>query len=94
MHAKTLLQSGAIFFVCVAIGVTVIELTRDEPELPLYRTLAPPTDIAADPFRAALRQCRDMGEAAIQDAGCRKLWMQARDRFLGRQHAPAAPEGR
>ena len=80
---------GAVVFVGVAITATVIELTRKEEE-PEVRSLAlrPGADVEA--IQRQLRGCRDMGEAAIRDPACLKLWAANRDRFL-RQN-PEAPQ--
>ena len=74
---------GAVVFVGVAITATVIELTRKEEE-PEVRTLSLRPDGDADALQRQLRGCQDMGEAAIRDAACLKLWAANRDRFLGR----------
>ncbi len=46
--------------------------------------------------RAELRRCRDLGEAALEDAACLALWAETRARFLGiagreTEAAPAPP---
>lgn len=80
---------GAVVFVGVAITATVIELTRKEEE-PEVRSLALRPGVDVDALQRQLRGCREMGEAAIRDAACLKLWAANRDRFLG--HSPEAPQ--
>ena len=78
---------GAVVFVGVAITATVIELTRKEEE-PEVRSLALRPGVDVEALQRQLRGCRDMGEAAIRDPACLKLWAANRDRFLGQN-----PEG-
>ena len=80
---------GTVIFVGVAITATVIELTRKEEE-PEVRSLALRPGVDVDALQRQLRGCRDMGEAAIRDPACLKLWAANRDRFL-RQN-PEAPQ--
>ena len=89
-----LARLGAVVFVGVAITTTVIELTRKEEE-PEVRSLALRPGVDVEALERQLRGCRDMGEAAIRDPACLKLWAANRDRFLGQNpEAPrtAAPE--
>ena len=95
MDGKTLARLGAVVFVAVAITATAIELNRkDEP--PLYRGL-PAINEMADPLKAELRRCQQLGEAGTRDTSCLRAWAQNRDRFLApsqpilRQEAPQAP---
>jgi conjugative transfer region protein TrbK len=92
MDGKTLARIGAVVFVAVAITATVIELTRKEEAPATAATQSSPN---ADPLRAMLRRCRDMGEAAMRDPVCLRVWAENRDRFLGQgttpQPSPASP---
>lgn len=96
MDGKMFARLGAVVFVGVAITATVIELTRKEEE-PEVRSLVLRPGLDADALQRQLRGCRDMGEAAIRDPACLKLWAANRDRFLGqnteapRTAAPDAP---
>jgi conjugative transfer region protein TrbK len=36
-----------------------------------------------DPHRQALKRCQNLGEAAIHDATCLKVWAESRKRFMG-----------
>lgn len=87
---------GAVVFVGLAITATVIELTRKEEE-PEVRSLALRPSVDVEALQRQLRGCRDIGEAAIRDPACLKLWAANRDRFLGqnpeaqRTASPDAP---
>jgi len=82
MDGKMLARLGAVVFVGITITVTVIELTRT-PEVPEVGVLDRDHIRPADPLRASLRHCRDIGEAATRDPACLKAWAENRDRFLG-----------
>src|SRR5690606_5937331 len=89
MDGKMLARIGAIIFIAIAITATVIEMTREEE--PARVRSAPALQPEADPLRLTLRRCQRLGEAATRDAACLSAWAEARDRFLGRSPAPAAP---
>jgi conjugative transfer region protein TrbK len=81
MDGKLLARIGAVVFVAFAITATVIELSRkDEP--PLYRSVATATETVADPLKAELRRCEQLGEAGTRDPVCLEAWANNRDRFL------------
>ena len=82
MNRTLLARIGAGAFIAFMLVTTVIVMTQDE-EAPVIRT-SPSSSPVADPLRAELRRCRDLGEAGFNDAECRILWMKNRDRFLGR----------
>ncbi|PZP54106.1 MAG: hypothetical protein DI595_01320 [Agrobacterium fabrum] len=88
MDGKMFARLGAVVFVGVAITATVIELTRKEEE-PEVHSLAVRPGVDVDALQRQLRGCRDIGEAAIRDPACLKLWAANRDRFLGQN--PEAP---
>lgn len=48
---------------------------------------APERGAAHEDVSSVLRQCRDLGQAALADETCREAWRQARERFL----APTRP---
>jgi conjugative transfer region protein TrbK len=89
MDGKMFARLGTVVFVGVAITATAIELTRKDEE-PEVRTLPLRPGVDVDALQRQLRGCRDMGEAAIRDPACLKLWAANRDRFL-RQN-PEAPQ--
>lgn len=90
MEGKMLARIAAIAFVAIAITATVIEVTREEGLAPV--STAPALQPSADPLRATLRRCQQLGEAAASDADCLAAWAESRDRFLGRTPAPEAPQ--
>ncbi|MGR3314590.1 MAG: putative entry exclusion protein TrbK-alt [Roseovarius indicus] len=90
MDGKVLARIAAIVFVAIAITATVIEMTREEAPVPA--STAPALQPPADPLRATLRRCQQLGEAAASNADCLAAWAESRDRFLGRTPAPEAPQ--
>ena len=90
MEGKVLARIAAIVFVAIAITATVIEMTREEDLVPV--STAPALQPPADPLRATLRRCQQLGDAAGSDADCLAAWAENRDRFLGRTPALATPE--
>lgn len=44
---------------------------------------APVAARPADPLRAELLRCNGLGQAALDDAGCRAAWAENRRRFFG-----------
>ena len=89
MEGKVLARIAAIVFVAIAITATVIEMTREEA--PVSASSAPALQPSADPLRATLRRCQQLGEAATSDPVCLSAWAESRDRFLGRTPAQTAP---
>ena len=90
MEGKVLARIAAIVFVAIAITATVIEMTREEA--PVSASSAPALQPSADPLRATLRRCQQLGEAASSDADCLAAWAESRDWFLGRTPASDAPQ--
>ena len=88
MEGKMLARIVAIAFVAIAITATVIEMTRKEAPVPA--STAPALQPSADPLRATLRRCQQLGEAAASDVDCLAAWAESRDRFLGLTPAPEA----
>jgi len=95
MDGKLLARLGAIVFVALVVTAAAVEMARrdDRPaEEPLHRSAA-----AYDPLREAQRRCQQIGEAAMRDPECLRVWAETRDRFLGRPARPSPPgatEGR
>ncbi|CAK7255952.1 MULTISPECIES: putative entry exclusion protein TrbK-alt [unclassified Shinella] len=95
MDGKMLARLGAVVFVAVAITATAIEMTRKEeaPSTEPVRLIEP----SRDPLREGQRRCQQLGQRAIDDTECLRVWAETRDRFLGRSQQPAPPtasEGR
>lgn len=78
----------AILFLAIVMTVTLIRMERsgELPPLPGRQSQSQPED----PLRADQRRCQRMGEAAEEDAECLAIWAETRDRFLGRDPAPAS----
>lgn len=93
MDGKTLARIGAVAFIAVALTATAIEMTRkdDAPPRAAPQVLPPP---APDPLREGQRRCQGLGEAALRDSACLRLWAEQRDRFLGRAPATPSPSSR
>ncbi len=89
MDGKMLARLGAIVFVAVAITATVIELTRKE-DAPASSP-AVPHQPDRDPLRESQRRCQKLGQQAANDTDCLRVWVETRDRFLGRTPAPSSP---
>ncbi|RUV26110.1 MULTISPECIES: putative entry exclusion protein TrbK-alt [unclassified Mesorhizobium] len=81
MDGKTLARIGAVIFVAVAVTATAVEMTRKEEKREGAASLAAPP--ALSPLRWELRRCQILGEAALLDGGCLRLWAEQRDRFVG-----------
>lgn len=91
MDGKMLARLGAVIFVAFAITATAIEMTRKEeqPEPPRVHAAEP---ARPDPLRVGQRRCQRLGEAALRDDDCLRVWAESRDRFLGAPaSSPAAP---
>lgn len=89
MEGKVLARVAAVLFVAVVLTATVIEMTREEVNVPAPS--APLLQPSADPLRQGQRRCQEMGEAAAGDAECLRIWAETRDRFLGREPEALAP---
>ncbi|MBZ9775158.1 putative entry exclusion protein TrbK-alt [Mesorhizobium sp. CO1-1-8] len=82
MDGRILARLVAVVFVAVAVTATAIEMTRREKRPDNVAPQAP-TALASNPLNDGLRQCQTLGEAALRDSGCLRLWAEQRDRFLG-----------
>lgn len=82
MDGKTLARIAAVVFVALAITATAVEMNRKE-EKPVAATLPAPAPSAPNPLREGLRRCQGLGEAALRDRNCLRLWAEQRDHFLG-----------
>jgi conjugative transfer region protein TrbK len=81
MDGKTLARMVAVIFVAAAITAAMLGLSRkeDKPAGEGARTTA---GLMPNPLREGLRRCQVLGEAALRDDGCARLWAEQRDRFL------------
>lgn len=64
MDGKLFARIGAIVFVAVAVTATAIEMTRKEEE-PASPFAGPAVVAAADPLRAELIRCQQIGRAHV-----------------------------
>lgn len=57
---------------------------------------APVAARSVDPLRAELLRCNGLGQAALDDAGCRAAWAENRRRFFGspNRQPPSVNDGR
>ncbi|RUW67517.1 MULTISPECIES: putative entry exclusion protein TrbK-alt [unclassified Mesorhizobium] len=88
MDSKSLARVVAVIFVAVAVTATALEMTRKE-ERPHDAATQLPAALVPNPPREGLRRCQILGEVALRDSGCLRLWAEQRDRFL-RVKAPFA----
>lgn len=81
MEMKTIVRLGAIAFVALTLGVTMIMV--DEPEASEYETLSV-AHISADTdlLSRELKRCQLIGAAGAQDSGCLHAWSEQRNRFF------------
>lgn len=85
-----LARLGVVVFVAMVAVATVLEWSREE-EAPIAM-VDRASEPARDPLRDEQRRCQQLGEAAVNEPACLKVWSETRDRFLGRTTAPI--EGR
>jgi type IV secretion system protein TrbL len=87
MDGKTLARIAAVVFIAVAVTATAVEMNRkEEPQVSSPPVASP---AAPNPLREGLRRCQSLGEAALRDRECLRLWAEQRDRFLGLKTPPA-----
>ncbi|TPJ61081.1 conjugal transfer protein TrbK [Mesorhizobium sp. B2-7-1] len=82
MDGKALARVAAVVFVAVAVTATALEISRKGGESVGEGPHAPAAAMP-NPARDGLRRCQILGEAALRDDGCARLWAEQRDRFLG-----------
>lgn len=80
MDGRVLARIAAVIFVAFAVTATALEMGRKEgkPAAPQASTASTPS-----PPREGLRRCQVLGEAALHDGDCLRLWAEQRDLFLG-----------
>lgn len=89
MDGKTLARIVAAVLVAVAVAATALEMSRKEDKPPGEGQQAPAASVP-DPLRDGLRRCQTLGETALRDDGCARLWAKQRERFLGLPEKPSA----
>ncbi|RUX52033.1 MAG: conjugal transfer protein TrbK [Mesorhizobium sp.] len=87
MDGKLLARLAAVIFVAIAVAAAALEMNRKEerphdpaPQLPAAQL---PAALAPNQLHEGLRRCQTLGEVALHDSGCLRLWAEQRDRFLG-----------
>ncbi|TPN86560.1 conjugal transfer protein TrbK [Mesorhizobium sp. CU2] len=92
MNGEAVARIAAIVFVAVALAATGIEMSRKKEKAVGEGTRAPVASLQ-DPLGEAMRRCQVLGEAALRDDGCARLWAEQRDRFLGLEKAGGGSTG-
>ena len=82
MDGKTLARTVAVIFVAAAATATALSMSRKE-DRPAGEGSRPTPVPMPSPLRDGLRRCQALGEAALRDDGCARLWAEQRERFLG-----------
>jgi conjugative transfer region protein TrbK len=82
MDGKVVARIIAVIFVAIAVTATALGMIRKQ-ELPTGSPTAPPLSMAPSALREGLRRCQGLGDAALFDSRCSRLWAEQRDRFLG-----------
>jgi len=88
MDGKMLARLGAIVFVAVAVTATAVEMSRKEGA-PIDQSVNRADVETADPLRAELFRCAEIGEAGPRDPSCLRAWAENRRRFLAPGSRPA-----
>ncbi|BCM21041.1 putative entry exclusion protein TrbK-alt [Mesorhizobium sp. J8] len=87
MDGKNLVRILAVVFVAAAVTATALEMSRKD-----HRTVGEGsltgTPSVPNPLRDGLHRCQILGEAALREEGCTRLWAEQRERFLGLEKPP------
>ncbi|MBZ9956429.1 MULTISPECIES: putative entry exclusion protein TrbK-alt [unclassified Mesorhizobium] len=82
MDGKILARTVAGIFVAAAFAAAALGVSR-KGDMPAGEGAHTTAGLMPDPLREGLRRCQLLGEAALRDDGCARLWAEQRDRFLG-----------
>ncbi|TPK38317.1 conjugal transfer protein TrbK [Mesorhizobium sp. B2-5-4] len=82
MDGKPLARLVAVVFVAVAMTATALEMSGKEDK-PVGEGPHTPAASVPNPLPDGLRRCQALGEAALREDGCARLWAEQRNRFLG-----------
>lgn len=82
MDGKTLARTVAVILVAAALSAAAVGMSRKENK-PAGEGAHATAGLMPNPLREGLRRCQALGEAALGDDGCARLWAEQRDRFLG-----------
>ncbi|CDX51988.1 hypothetical protein LCM4577_23240 [Mesorhizobium sp. LCM 4577] len=86
MDGKNLVRIVAAVFVA-AVTATALEMSRKDDKAVGEGSLTAAGSLP-DPLRDGLRRCQILGEAALREEGCTRLWAEQRERFLGLEKSP------
>ncbi|QPC91572.1 putative entry exclusion protein TrbK-alt [Mesorhizobium sp. INR15] len=90
MDGKTRLRLGALVFAGAALGAAALAMTHTKGGS-AGSPSRPPIALVPSALREGLRHCQGLGEAALLDTDCTRLWAAQRDHFLGFRRPPANP---
>lgn len=82
MDGKTLARLVAVILVATAVTAGALGVSRKENK-PAGEGARTTAGLMPNPLHDGLRRCQLLGEAALRDDGCARLWAEQRDRFLG-----------
>ncbi|QKD05351.1 putative entry exclusion protein TrbK-alt [Mesorhizobium loti] len=82
MDGKTLARMVAVIFVAGAVTAAALGKSRNYNK-PAGESAHTTAGLIPNPLHDGLRRCQILGEAALRDDGCARLWAEQRDRFLG-----------
>lgn len=88
MDWKVAARIAAVLVVAVLMVACAIALRPDAADEP------PPPPVqsqSGEPASSELLRCREMGTAALDDAGCKKAWADSRRHFLEGDAEPSRP---
>ncbi len=87
MDGKTLARMVAVIFVAAAVTAAALGMSRKENR-PAGEGAHTSAGLMPNPLHDGLRRCQILGETALRDDGCARLWAEQRDRFLGLKEPP------
>ncbi|GEM_PF-1853336 len=82
MDPKMLVRMIAVVLLAVTLLACAVELGRLGPT-PEPSAASPQQN--ADPLAGEIARCKALGDAAVDDAGCKEAWAKSRERFFGNQ---------
>lgn len=88
MDWKVAAKVVAVLAFAVVMAACAIALRPNGPEEPPERTFESQGE---EPDAGELLRCREIGAAALDDAGCRKAWADSRRHFLEGNAGGAQP---
>ena len=89
MDGRTPALTVAAILVAAAVVAAALGVGRKQDK-PAGEGAPTAARMMPDTLRDGLRRCQSLGEAALRDDGCARLWADQRDRFLGLK-GPSVP---